>query len=134
MIYRFFVCILFALVLLGCEKPAQTYEYFISHPSQIEAVYKRCKMLAPTEASATPECITALKAAQTIRDLFLQLAANQDQYGLRILTEQMKVAKLEEQLASSTSDTEKNNLAEQLKQQQLIVMSMISVIRFVTQK
>lgn len=101
--------LMLCLFVSACSK-TQDYHYFMTHPSRIEAVYNDCKQMT------SPECVAVVKAAHDVAYIAQQARQNGQQFGMKILKHQIRIAALQAAQKSQKDNLERSDLSAKQKQ------------------
>lgn len=123
------------MTLSSCHKP-RSYNYFLLHPRDLEAVYARCNALPGPVAYQDQECVSAINAAQTLRDWVLLVANNPLGFGVKLLAAQTELGKTQQALEelkkqSSTDATLLKTTQETYDRQRFDIEMMYGILRLV---
>lgn len=98
---NYLVLILFLVLPLSACHQQKSYNYFLLHPRDLESTYEYCSQLSGPQAYNNKECVAAINAAQTLKDLLMSLINNRQEFGQKLLNNQMLLAKTQEDLAQA---------------------------------
>jgi hypothetical protein len=98
---NYLVIIIGAVLSLTACHQQKTYNYFLLHPRDLESTYEYCSQLSGPEAYNNQECVAAINAAQTLKDLLMSLINNRQEFGQKLLDTQMLLGKTQEDLAKA---------------------------------
>lgn len=94
-IFRFFILVLFSILLIGCNEK-QSYSYYMRHPLELKQEITECQSILEKTKEQAAKCEMVMYAAMNITALINQQQQDPEKFGQRILDAQENFAKLKQ--------------------------------------
>lgn len=100
------IVVMLALGVSGCEDKS-SYQYLVKHPIELKVRFDDCNTAVNMTSAQTKDCAVVMDAARLVSTLLNEAQQDPEQFGQKILDEQIKLGELKKAYQMSKAEYEK---------------------------